>query len=92
MVQHQLFAPILNVVYETMPRDNLLNSVCLELFELIKRENIKPLIAHLVDTYRTKLEEITSSTHSKTSSSAMTKCRTTIHLKPPPWLAFKMGR
>ena len=42
-----------------MPRDNLLNSACLEMFELIKRENIKPLIKHIVDTYREKLEEIT---------------------------------
>lgn len=42
-----------------MPRDNLLNSACLELFEFIKRENIKPLIAHLVENYRDKLEQIT---------------------------------
>lgn len=59
LIQNHLFAPILNIVYETMPRDNLLNSVCLELFELIKRENIKPLINHLVETYREKLQEIT---------------------------------
>jgi protein phosphatase 4 regulatory subunit 3 len=42
-----------------MPRDNLLNSACLELFEFIKRETIKPLITHIVETYRKKLEEIT---------------------------------
>ena len=42
-----------------MPRDNLLNSACLELFEFIKRENVKPLIEHLVETFRPKLEEIT---------------------------------
>ena len=42
-----------------MPRDNLLNSACLEMFELIKRENIKPLIVHIVETYREKLTEIT---------------------------------
>lgn len=53
------FAPILNIVYETMPRDNLLNSACLELFEYIKRENIKQLIEHLVETFRSKLQEIT---------------------------------
>jgi len=53
------FGPILNIVYETMPRDNLLNSACLELFEFIKRENLKPLIEHLVTTYRSRLQEIT---------------------------------
>ena len=58
-MQKNHFAPILNIVYETMPRDNLLNSACLELFEYIKRENVKPLIEHLVETFRTKLQEIT---------------------------------
>jgi protein phosphatase-4 regulatory subunit 3 len=42
-----------------MPRDNLLNSACLELFEFIKRENIKMLIQHLVENFREKLQEIT---------------------------------
>jgi len=42
-----------------MPRDNLLNSACLELFEFIKRENIKAIIVHLVETYREKLQAIT---------------------------------
>lgn len=59
IIQKNHFAPILNIVYETMPRDNLLNSACLELFEYIKRENIKPLIVHLVETFRLKLAEIT---------------------------------
>ncbi|KAM0716561.1 hypothetical protein Q7P37_008006 [Cladosporium fusiforme] len=59
LIQHRLFEPILNIVYETMPRDNLLNSACLELFEYIKRENIKQLIVHLVDHYRERLVGIT---------------------------------
>lgn len=59
LIQHCLFEPILNIVYETMPRDNLLNSACLELFEYIKRENIKQLIVHLVDHYRERLAGIT---------------------------------
>ena len=42
-----------------MPRDNLLNSACLELFEFIKRENIKIIVQHLVETYREKLQDIT---------------------------------
>lgn len=51
--------PIINIVYTTMPRDNLLNSVCLELFEFIRKENLKPLINHVVEAYRDKLEQIT---------------------------------
>ncbi|TKA61658.1 hypothetical protein B0A55_13407, partial [Friedmanniomyces simplex] len=59
LIQHRLFEPILNVVYETMPRDNLLNSACLELFEFIKREGIKQLIVHLAEQYRERLMGIT---------------------------------
>jgi protein phosphatase 4 regulatory subunit 3 len=58
-ITHRLFEPILNVMFETMPRDNLLNSACLELFEFIKRENLKDLTVHLVETYREKLEQVT---------------------------------
>ncbi|KAH7065858.1 component of IIS longevity pathway SMK-1-domain-containing protein [Paraphoma chrysanthemicola] len=59
IIQHQLFEPILKILFDTMPRDNLLNSACLELFEFIKRENIKMIVQHLVETYREKLQEIT---------------------------------
>lgn len=40
MIKNNLFEPILNVVLETMPRDNLLNSACLEFFEFIRRVRI----------------------------------------------------
>lgn len=59
MTHNNTFDLILDIVYETMPRDNLLNSACLELFEFIKRENIKPFILHVVEKYREKLENIT---------------------------------
>ncbi|KAJ5040454.1 uncharacterized protein L3040_006110 [Drepanopeziza brunnea f. sp. 'multigermtubi'] len=59
MTQGMLFEPILDLVLETMPRDNLLNSACLEFFEHIKKENIKTIISHLVENYREKLVRIT---------------------------------
>lgn len=58
MTHNNTFELILDIVYETMPRDNLLNSACLELFEFIRRENIKPFILHVVEKYREKLENI----------------------------------
>lgn len=58
MMQEHLFEPILDVVYETMPRDNLLNSACLEFFDFIKRESVRALINHLVEDYREKLKGI----------------------------------
>ncbi|KAF3940557.1 hypothetical protein ABW19_dt0208274 [Dactylella cylindrospora] len=59
LVKNRLLEPILNIVIETMPKDNLLNSACLEFFEFIKREGIKLLINHLVESYRERLQEIT---------------------------------
>ncbi|KAK2799686.1 hypothetical protein FQN50_008386 [Emmonsiellopsis sp. PD_5] len=59
MTHNNIFQLILNIVYETMPRDNLLNSACLELFEFIKRENIKTLISHIVEKHRDVLKDIT---------------------------------
>lgn len=59
MCTQRLFDPILDILYETMPRDNLLNSACLDLFEFIKREHIKPLMEYLVNTYREKWQTIT---------------------------------
>lgn len=58
MMQEHLFEPILNIVVETMPRDNLLNSACLEFFDFIKREGVKTLITHLVENYREKMKTI----------------------------------
>jgi len=55
----KLFEPILDVVIETMPRDNLLNSACLELFDYIYMNNITNIICHLVENYREKLKQIT---------------------------------
>lgn len=59
MIAQNLFEPILRIVYDTMPRDNLLNSACLELFEFIRRENLKEILKHLVLMYRERLEAIT---------------------------------
>lgn len=59
LIQHSLFDPVVDIVYETMPRDNLLNSACLELFEFISREKIGQLMAHLVDKYRERFLGIT---------------------------------
>ncbi|EAW12839.1 SMEK family protein [Aspergillus clavatus NRRL 1] len=59
MTHNNTFGLILDIVHETMPRDNLLNSACLELFEFIKRENIKPIVLHVVEKYREKIKDIT---------------------------------
>lgn len=47
--------PILDVLLITLPRDNLLSSACLDTFEYIRKENIKDLVKHVVESYREKL-------------------------------------
>jgi len=55
---NRIFGPILDIVIENGPRDNLLNSACLEIFEYVRREGIRPMIAHIVENYREPMESI----------------------------------
>ncbi|KAI8965790.1 DUF625-domain-containing protein [Daldinia sp. FL1419] len=54
--EKKVIGPVLDVLIETMPRDNLLGSACLEFFEFIRKENIKELIKHIVENYRDKVQ------------------------------------
>jgi protein phosphatase-4 regulatory subunit 3 len=58
IVKGNAFELILNIVIETMPRDNLLNSACLELFEFVYREKIMTALFHIVETHREKIKNI----------------------------------
>lgn len=55
LTEKQILGPILDVLIETMPKDSLLSSACLDFFEYIKKENLKDLVKHLVVGYREKL-------------------------------------
>ena len=61
MIKHEAFGPILDIVEQTMPRDNLLNSACLELFDCIGRDSpaMAMVLCHIVDKYRERLKNIT---------------------------------
>lgn len=59
IAQDHLLEPVLQIVEQTMPRDNLLNSACLELFEFIRRETVRQLVTYLVESYRDRLMAIT---------------------------------
>jgi protein phosphatase 4 regulatory subunit 3 len=48
----------LDVLIRTLPRDNLLGSACLDLFELLKKEQARELVKHLVENYREKLQAL----------------------------------
>lgn len=55
VAEKQVLGPILDVLLLTLPRDNLLSSACLDIFEYIRKENIKDLVKHLVENYREKI-------------------------------------
>lgn len=59
MMDDHLFLPIIDMLISTMPRDNLLNSACLDFFEYICSSNNRAVIAHIVGEYRDKLGTIT---------------------------------
>lgn len=59
VVEKQVLGPVLDVLISSMPRDNLLSSGALELFEYIKKENLKDLVKYLVTNHRDKLLSLT---------------------------------
>ncbi|KAG8370504.1 hypothetical protein BUALT_Bualt14G0123700 [Buddleja alternifolia] len=50
-VENNLFKPIVDAFVANGDRYNLLNSVVLDLFEYIRKENLKVLLKYLVDTF-----------------------------------------
>ncbi|XP_061084061.1 serine/threonine-protein phosphatase 4 regulatory subunit 3-like isoform X1 [Conger conger] len=58
IIKGNLFEPVINALLDNGTRYNLLNSAVIELFEFIKVEDIKTLIAHIVDNFYTALESI----------------------------------
>ena len=51
-------ADIFELYLQNATKTNLVNSACLELFEIIRRENIKQLINHIVDSFKEKILQL----------------------------------
>ncbi|XP_029305154.1 serine/threonine-protein phosphatase 4 regulatory subunit 3B isoform X5 [Cottoperca gobio] len=58
IIKGNLFEPVINALLDNGTRYNLLNSAIIELFEFIKVEDVKSLIAHIVDNFYKALESI----------------------------------
>ncbi|KAH8912793.1 DUF625-domain-containing protein [Coniochaeta sp. PMI_546] len=58
IAERHVLGPILDVLIRTLPRDNLLCSACLDLFELIKSQHVKDLIKHLAENHREKIASL----------------------------------
>ncbi|KAI0396210.1 DUF625-domain-containing protein [Xylariaceae sp. FL0594] len=55
LIEKRAIEPVLDLLIQTLPRDNLISSACLDLFEHVRKENIKELVKHMVENYREKL-------------------------------------
>ncbi|XP_031302390.2 protein PPP4R3C [Camelus dromedarius] len=58
IIKGNLFEPVVNALLDNGTRYNMLNSAVIELFEYIRVENIKSLVAHVVENFYKTLESI----------------------------------
>lgn len=61
IVKNRLLEPIVKVFAANGNKDNLLNSSILELVDFITKENVKDLLAELVESYETEFQSIAQS-------------------------------
>ncbi|GIL44732.1 hypothetical protein Vafri_2247 [Volvox africanus] len=59
LLRYNCFGPLMVVFFENGERYNLLNSAVLDLIDYIRKENIKPILDHLVETYGHRFDELT---------------------------------
>lgn len=59
IMEHGILEPLLNMVFRSMPRDNLLSSACVEFFSFVsQQESRKEMNKFLVQNYRERLVEL----------------------------------
>nr|XP_025853176.1 serine/threonine-protein phosphatase 4 regulatory subunit 3B-like [Vulpes vulpes] len=58
IIKGNLFEPVVSAFLDNGTRYNMLNSAVIELFEYIRVENIKSLVAHIVENFYETLESI----------------------------------
>ncbi|KAI9145123.1 component of IIS longevity pathway SMK-1-domain-containing protein [Paraphysoderma sedebokerense] len=59
IITHNVFEPIVRILLNINKRYNLMNSAILELFEFIRKNNMKNLISYTVEKFGTLVENIT---------------------------------
>ncbi|EDL96038.1 rCG36310 [Rattus norvegicus] len=58
IIKQNLFEPVVRTFMHNGPQYNMLNSAIIELFEFIRQENIKSLIANIVENFFTAFESV----------------------------------
>ncbi|PNP49436.1 hypothetical protein THARTR1_09758 [Trichoderma harzianum] len=55
LIENDVLGPILEVLVETVPRDNLVSAACTELFDFVKKEYLRDMVKQLVADHRENL-------------------------------------
>ncbi|KAJ9106115.1 hypothetical protein QFC21_001257 [Naganishia friedmannii] len=58
LIKYELMLPMLELLESESPRDNMLSSTCLDIFEIIRRDNLKPVINYLFEKYKPRLQAL----------------------------------
>ncbi|KAJ3111402.1 hypothetical protein HK100_002698 [Physocladia obscura] len=58
LLKHDIFSAILQCFRDTGGKYNLLNSACLDVFDFIRKENIKSLVANIVQNHKSMFIDI----------------------------------
>ncbi|XP_040121289.1 protein PPP4R3C [Oryx dammah] len=58
IIKGNFFEPVVNALLENGTRYNMLNSAIVELFDYVRMENIKSLVAHIVEKFYATLKSI----------------------------------
>lgn len=58
LIRNNLFEPVVDAFLANGARYNLLNSAVLELLEFVRKENVRGLVAHLVDAFAPRLAAV----------------------------------
>ncbi|ORX34996.1 component of IIS longevity pathway SMK-1-domain-containing protein [Kockovaella imperatae] len=59
-VKNDLLLPLLDLINSQNGRDNMLSSSYMEVLELVRKENIKPIINHLFENHKARLDVLAS--------------------------------
>nr|XP_018266504.1 uncharacterized protein I303_00479 [Kwoniella dejecticola CBS 10117]OBR88662.1 hypothetical protein I303_00479 [Kwoniella dejecticola CBS 10117] len=85
-VKNDLFLPLLELLEEESVRDNMMSSACMDVLELIRRDNLKLIINHLFDSYRERIDKLASRAFLKKYIAGL-RNRWEINNEPPPPVA-----
>ncbi|WWD22828.1 hypothetical protein CI109_107322 [Kwoniella shandongensis] len=55
-VKNNLLLPVLELLEDESTRDNMMSSACMEVLDLIRKDNLKAIINYLFENYRERIE------------------------------------